>query len=382
MAQNHHRHQLLLRRTFACCCLLVCATVLYLLRWSDSGGWRVRIPSLVRPFSTHRLYPSNWTLINLKRFEFLLNSDVCSDDGPVDLLVVVTSHPGHVQLRRAFRRSLPAQELRRFNIRRLFLLARINPDQSDYHQVDQSVIEEEHLTYRDVAQGDFIESYRNLSYKHVMGLKHAAHFCPRAHLLLKMDDDTAVDLFQLLNLVRQKGLSGPRIAGAVMTGEELLPLRNKSSKWYVSPEEFPLPRYPPFVSGWAYVTTIEAAGLLVKHSESSPFFWIDDVYVTGLLANLSGLERPLDIRSKLTIYSDHLLCCIQHNTTLCDYFILPSGGPTLLETFYRQILSCANSDANCSVGNVPASRCVIARSPSSTVETNGRIIQGQVIPLY
>ena len=382
-------HQVLLRRTFSCCLLLVCAIVLYLLHWSgDSAGWRGRMLTSVKPFSTHRLYPSNWTLIDRKHFEFLLNSDVCADDDDagssvVELLILVTSHPGHVQLRRAFRRSLPASVLRKFNIRRLFLLSQINPDQSGYQQVDQTVIEQEHLTYRDIAQGDFKESYKHLSYKHVMGLKHAAHFCPQAELVLKMDDDTAVDFFQLLHLVREKGLSGPRICGAVMTGDELLPQRNRSSKWFVSYEEYALPRYPPFVSGWAYVSTIEAARLLVKHSESSPFFWIDDVYVTGILSNLSGLNRPLEIRPQLTIYSDHLSCCIQHKNQICDYLILPSADPAALEIFYRQVLECARS-GNCSKGAAPSSRCVITRSPSSSglVEMNGRVIHGQVIPLY
>lgn len=56
-----------------------------------------------------------------------------------------------------------------------------------------------------------------------MGLKYSTEFCPQAQLVLKMDDDIAVDLFQLLNLVRNQSLSGMQIAGAVMTGDELNP---------------------------------------------------------------------------------------------------------------------------------------------------------------
>lgn len=105
-----------------------------------------------------------------------------------------------------------------------------------------------------------------------MGLKYSAHYCSQAQLILKMDDDIAVDLFQLLDLVRSKSLTGLQIAGAVLTGDERNPVRDKASKWYVSRDDYAPSKYPPFVSGWAYVTTVQAASQLVRHSESSPFF--------------------------------------------------------------------------------------------------------------
>lgn len=275
-------NEVLLRRMFTCLCLLVCGVVFYL--YQTDGG-RITKTFRIRPASAHRLYPSNWTLINLKRFEFLLNSDVCNESEDTKsgsnsrLLVIVTSHPGHVSLRQAFRNALPQSVLQKFGVRRLFLLARINPHQTNYLQVDQSVVDAEHERFRDIVQGDFIESYKNLSYKHIMGLKHAVNYCSRAQYILKMDDDIAVDIFQIWKHVKQQNLSGLAVSGAVMTGAELEPLRDKSSKWFVSPEDYALERYPPFLSGWAYITTVVAAKEIVERSESSPYFWIDDVYV-------------------------------------------------------------------------------------------------------
>lgn len=278
----NHQEVFTLRRIFTGLCLLVCAVVFYLYQTNPENMSQT---FSIRPASAHRLYPSNWTLINLKRFEFLLNSDVCGRDkksrgsNPL-LLIIVTSHPGHVSLRQAFRTSLPSRVLSKIGVRRMFLLGRINPFQENYLQVDQSVVETEHQQYGDIVQGDFIESYKNLSYKHIMGLKHAVNYCSHTKYLLKMDDDIAVDIFQLLAHVKQRNISGLALAGAVMTGQELHPLRDKSSKWFVSREEYPLESYPPFVSGWAYVTSITAAKELVERSESSPYFWIDDVYVS------------------------------------------------------------------------------------------------------
>jgi len=220
-----------------------------------------------------------------------------------------------------------------------------------------------------------------------MGLKYAAHYCPQASMVIKMDDDIAVDIFQLSDWAKKEGLSGLQIAGAVMTGNELIPLRQDAiSKWSVTHEEYPMTRYPPFVSGWAYVTTTEACKALIQHSESSPFFWIDDVYVTGMLADLSSIRR-IDIRSRLTIYQSHLECCLRHNQTLCDYWILPADEKdpsSSLETFYSQSLRCKLMKSCPNKGEAPASRCVIVHSPSSSNPrmNDGRVIHGQVIPLF
>lgn len=370
-------HSLLLKRLFVWCIFLVFTVVFYL--YSTESGWRIR--RSVRPASSHRLYPSNWTLVNLKRFEFLLNSDVCVHNIRTEMLIMVTSHPGHVNLRNAFRQALPVETLRMFNISRMFLLARINPSQTGYHQVDQSVIEEEHLAHNDIVQGDFVESYRNLSYKHVMGLKHATHYCPAAELVLKMDDDIAVDLFQLMDLVRNESLSGMQIAGAFMSGDELNALRDKNSKWYVSRDDYAPSRYPPFVSGWTYVTTIQVARQLVRHAESSPFFWIDDIYVTGMLAALFDVKR-VDIRSRFTVFTDHLKCCLRNHSTRCDYFVGPSGDDAnLIEAFHRQSLRCRIESCTVASEESKPSLCVIAANRTTTYQLNGRVIHGQVIPL-
>ena len=286
---SNHQGVFILRKIFTALCLLVCATVFYLYQ-TNPGNITQKFS--IRPASAHRLYPSNWTLINLKRFEFLLNSDVCGNKDEVGnnplLLIIVTSHPGHVSLRQAFRNSLSSRILRQFGVRRMFLLGRINPFQENYSQVDQSVVETEHQQYGDIAQGDFVESYKNLSYKHIMGLKHAVNFCPHTKYVLKMDDDIAVDIFQLLAHIKPNNISGLALAGAVMMGQELHPLRDRSSKWFVTREEYALESYPPFVSGWAYVTSITAAKELVERSESSPYFWIDDVYVSLLFSYLNN----------------------------------------------------------------------------------------------
>jgi len=371
-------YQRTLQRLLISCCVFCVLTVYYLLR----SEVKVHVRAL-QPISAHRLYPSNWSLIDRTKFDFLLNSDVCSSSSSrrsaVRLLIVVTSHPGHVTLRRAFRKVLPASLLETHGIRRVFLLARIDPLQKDYAQINQSTVENEHLSDRDVVQGDFLESYHHLSYKHIMGLKYAVHYCSQTQWIVKMDDDIAVDIFQLLDYLENSVVDthdGLVIVGAVMNGSELDPLRRKNSKWDVTYDEYALEKYPPFVSGWAYATTVAAAHRIVHYSQSSPFFWIDDVFVTGLLADLSGIQH-VDIRSKLTVYQDHVKCCIQQKPrSACRYIIAPVVDAFLLERFYRHVLKCWLEQ--CPLSNHP---CVIVNnSPMDLLDVPN--ITGQVIPIY
>ena len=41
--------------------------------------------------------------------------------------------------------------------------------------------------------------YRNLTYKHTMGLQWAATYCPQSRYVIKMDSDIVVDLYQLMD---------------------------------------------------------------------------------------------------------------------------------------------------------------------------------------
>ena len=65
-------------------------------------------------------------------------------------------------------------------------------------------IRKENDLYRDIVQEDFIDSYRNLTVKSIMALKWATKYCKNAKLIFKMDDDTLVNTFLLLKLLKEK----------------------------------------------------------------------------------------------------------------------------------------------------------------------------------
>ena len=61
----------------------------------------------------------------------------------------------------------------------------------------QKSIEDENQKFGDIIQGDFVDTYHNLSYKAIMGNLWAAEFCEQAEFVVKADDDIFIDLYEV-----------------------------------------------------------------------------------------------------------------------------------------------------------------------------------------
>ena len=61
----------------------------------------------------------------------------------------------------------------------------------------QKILEEENGKHSDLVQGDFLDTYHNLSYKAIMGYLWVAEFCSQADFVVKTDDDLFVDLYEV-----------------------------------------------------------------------------------------------------------------------------------------------------------------------------------------
>ena len=68
-----------------------------------------------------------------------------------------------------------------------------------------------------------------------------------------------------------------------MSDVEKNPKRDPKNKWYVSYSEYKYNVYPEYCAGWAYVTNIETMRSILKVSKNESYFWIDDLFVTGIL---------------------------------------------------------------------------------------------------
>lgn len=64
-------------------------------------------------------------------------------------------------------------------------------------------------------------------------------------------------------------------------------------RWFVPP-------------GWAYLMTPDIARRLYLESRYRPFFWVDDVHVTGTLAKMAGVGR-LSMNSNFTTDAESII---------------------------------------------------------------------------
>lgn len=274
-------------------------------------------------------------LIDLDDFRYVIDSNVCECQQSQCTPILVHSHAGHFDQRQNIRQSYSRAVLDQFGLRYVFLAGL--PDNADV----QARLLQESSRYGDVVQGNFREAYRNLTYKHVMGLMWFAERCRQSVHAVKMDDDVAMNVYALGHtLARNDELSGCVIPRAE-------PVRDPRNKWYVTRAEYAGDTYPPFLSGWLYVaraTTVRRLLRAMRHGE--PYFWIDDVYVTGTLANRARIQLS-DLRPDFETDPGPAYCCIRDQQR-CGFLAAPVGDNLdLLRLYPEQLIRCRATNVSC-----------------------------------
>lgn len=227
-----------------------------------------------------------------RNFAFVLNKpEACSRSPPFLVVVIVCSAVENLALREAIRQtwgSLPPSSEPEIKI--LFLLGRRRGSNSTTTTTvdDDAAVEAEDARYGDVIQADFVDSYANLTLKSMTMLRWMTAYCASAKFLLKSDDDTFVNTPLLLNDLR-KTVHSRFIMGNIIALAK--PVRRPDAKWYTSLSAFNRTVYPTYVSGAAYVVSGDVIADLYSAGSTLPLFWIEDVYVTGLLARTVRLQH-------------------------------------------------------------------------------------------
>ncbi|CAG2192423.1 BRN [Mytilus edulis] len=162
--------------------------------------------------------------------------------GPEFLLVLVKSYAANIAQRLAIRQTWG--NISNTHIKVIYLLG--------YYSVVQKMIDLESYTYKDVLQGHFFDIYDNNMNKTAMAYQYAVDHC----FIIKNEQ----------------------------------PFRNKSSKWYLSREEYPYDYFPTYHAGGAILISMTIAKLLKTAFPYVKYIHIDDVYL-GIVA--MKLDIPL-----------------------------------------------------------------------------------------
>lgn len=205
---------------------------------------------------------------------------------PSFLAVLVTSRAEHVLKRKAARDSW-AQDADGNETRVYFVLGK-QPDNTSL----QDIVRSEIATYADIIQADFVDTRRNGTLKTVFLLQWVVTTCPRVHFVMKATDYAFVNVPNLHRYLqmREDEERGPFVAGSVVMkrpvqGDPLAP-------GDLPPVIYQKPTFPPFLEGFAYVMPGEAVEVILNKALDTPFLYLEDVFVTGVVAG-EGLQVPL-----------------------------------------------------------------------------------------
>lgn len=128
------------------------------------------------------------------KFRFLIKpKNVC--DKTKHLLVFVHSRVDNFEARQTIRSTWGSLQ-RSMHYRLVFL---IGLQERKNESIEQLLKDEQNLN-DDLVRGNFIDTYRNLTYKHVCGMKFVLHHCSNARFIMKTDDDAFINIFEVLDL--------------------------------------------------------------------------------------------------------------------------------------------------------------------------------------
>ena len=226
---------------------------------------------------------------------------------PPLILLAINSAAGHFDRRHGIRQTWgnPKYFKKRFdsdNIWKVIFIVGSTGNNAIDNRVDR-----EAQTHGDLLIIGQKEHHKILTDKTLLGMYWASQIC-QAKFYFKGDDDVWVNKWKLFDLIVQLSV---QINSNIDTDTcwigyvskiNHVPIRDRSSKYYVSRDDFAGDRFPQFCSGFSYVMSKETASriiLSIPHIKKIP--GIDDVYI-GLLANDSGIHPTHDVAFRIRTY--------------------------------------------------------------------------------
>ena len=224
-------------------------------------------------------------ILNSHPFTYIINEPNICHNKDIFLIVYVHTAPTHYKRRMVIRQTWGNQNHYDKEIRVIFMMGKT----ADPLKMQNSVYFESEQ-YGDIVQEDFLDTYRNLTYKGVAGLKWISKYCRHAKFVLKTDDNIFVNMFTLLRHFKSRDkLRMNRGLLMCLVWYKMHVMRK--GKWKVRENEFKDSIYPTYCSGSAFSMSTDVAVSLYKASFHVPFFWIDDFYITGLLPLKVGIKH-------------------------------------------------------------------------------------------
>lgn len=151
----------------------------------------------------------------------------------------------------------------------------------------QMKIEQESKIFCDILQGNFTDSYRNLTLKGIMGMRWASKKCSQTDFVLITDDDMEFSFENIFKTLQNYSRKEYLYMGSPILNSK--PFRWKYSKHYVTYDEFRPTAYPPYASGSAMLFSFVSFFDITKQIPFVKGFRIEDAFF-GMLAKNANIN--------------------------------------------------------------------------------------------
>ena len=266
---------------------------------------------------TAQLIKSVKLAVTLEKGYLLENSQLCSSVKNLSLLIILHTAADHFIRRMDIRRTYANTTVFK-SLRVMFLLGTTNDI------AVQDKILAEFKQYKDILQGDFLDTYHNLTNKGVMGFKWIQERCRNAKVILKVDDDVVVNSQKILKEIIPSFQTKSKSILCNVNPQYTMPIiRDRESKWYVAENEFKgQNNYPRYCSGFFVMFTNDVIPALYRAAFKTPFFWVDDVYLYGLLPGKYNDITYTSIEHKVfTLIPNEAIHCFRNSSRTCEYLV-------------------------------------------------------------
>lgn len=218
------------------------------------------------------IYEDN--LADLKHFKYLISKSECIFEDPIEVpplfVLAVNSNPINKEMRQTIRCTWGQYHK---GAKTYFFLGATESD-----QIQQDLVAEDE-EFGDIIQGNFIDDKHHLAYKHIMMLKWFTENCALAEYMIKLDDDVFAHVPAIYDFLFDNYATTNFLMGIYHEPEHC----PRDGPDLITRDEYASDFYPSYAERHFIIYSRDVVAELLHETQLVEFFWVEDVFVTGIL---------------------------------------------------------------------------------------------------
>lgn len=313
----------------------------------NRGGGLVRFVASFDPDDLFRIWSSRKSSSGILLSESIPtvsirkhNPYLCQNQShPLQWIIYVLSTPSNFEQRNLLRETWADVSLFKHPISKVVFVMGQSFDIST-----QEKIEEEFSHHGDLVIGEFEDVQNSFTIKNVLGMKWVSENCMNAKYAFKANDVSFVNIFGMMELSKLRITEPHSIMCPLWMENTMKILRYNCGDYCVAKEDFPDQEFfPQYCAGLGFLAGLEVIKDLYLASLSTPFFSIEDVYITGILPK--KLSKPIEFISCLSSFSadiNVLSSQYLNASNTIDIFISQVHNTTLFRKLWVSLINRLN----------------------------------------